>query len=127
MSPWVARGTRGVDVPKAESSTRRDLDQLEDQATRHHVLHDKKQHHQGLHLEPSDPRHGNGQGEQQPCPSGHHPGGVLGTGPVCSLQITKKSSQPSKTELRLEWGQQLIPSARCWGGHVSIPHLVLGP
>lgn len=69
VSPRVARGTRGVDVPKT------DLDQLEDHVGRQRVLHDKKQHyHHGLHLEPSDPRRGNGQGEQQPCPNGHHPG-----------------------------------------------------
>lgn len=92
MSPQVARGTRGVDVPKAKSLTRRDLDQLEDQATRHQVLCDKQQHHQGLPLEPSDARRGNGQDEQQPCPNGHHPGGVvLGRGALCSLQIRKNN------------------------------------
>lgn len=90
VSPQVARGTRGVDVPKAKSSTRRDLDQLEDQATRHQVLCDKQQHHRGVPLEPSDARHRNGQDEQQPCPNGHDAGGVLGTDAVHSLQIRKK-------------------------------------
>lgn len=38
-----------------------------------------------------------------------------------------QTNQPAKIKLCLEWGQQLIPSAQCWGGHVWIPCLVLGP
>lgn len=61
-------------------------------------------HHQGLHLEPSDPRDGNGQGEQQPCPNGHHPGqGVLGTRAVCSLEDKKKTQPPDLQKSSCVW------------------------
>lgn len=104
---------RGSWMPKVESSTRSNLVQLKDHATRHLVPREQ-QYLQGLYLEPGDPKWASLEEE-------------LITGTVVSLQIRKNNQQPSKTELRLEWNQQLIPSAQCWGGHVWILCLFLSP
>lgn len=98
---------------KVKASSRRNLIQLEDQATRYLVPREQK-YLQGLYLQPGDPKWASLEEE-------------LGTGIVVSLQIKRNNNQLSKTELHVEWGQQLIPSARCWGGHVWILCLVLSP